>query len=161
MGAWGGGGEVYLARISATTATTLLRDSSFQISSGFSCPPARECTIRVGSGSALSGRGQQQAPTSHPYADTPSNIVTLASALSRIASVKIIGKNLERMMRTWSGLASAHKRVSERYTRVYRARNGGLHTRGPLSLSAIILPKRAATASRTGAAGELQNKSSR
>ncbi len=58
---------------------------------------------------------------------------TLASGLSRMASVKMSGRNLAKIMRT----------------------------RGPFSLSASILPKSAAVASRTCGDVELQKRSSR
>lgn len=64
---------------------------------------------------------------------SPSNMCTLASALSRIASIKIAGRNLDKTILTL----------------------------GPISLSDIILEKSSADLSRTVGFVPLQNKSNR
>ena len=71
---------VYLVFMSPITIWTLDRASSFQISSGFSCCPAGRMPV-----SAIE--------SCYRMMHKPSNIVTLASALSLMASMKIGGKN--------------------------------------------------------------------
>ena len=148
----------YSSAILDTSCITFSLASSFQISSGFSWvsgqrernkthvtphptpplpPPNSPSAVAPPPPSPLTDPVQWLPPPLPP--DRPSvghvlsNMCTLASALSLMASMKMTGRNLQRTIRTL----------------------------GPTSLSVIILAMREAVSSRTVGFCELQNRFSR
>lgn len=132
---WGevshGDGSTDLSARRLTVSHTFSRDSSFQISSGFSCVSAGQHDHMKLAVTDTSVHHLSTVP--HPPPHSLSNMCKLVSGLSFIASMKMTGRNLDSMIRTF----------------------------GPTSLSVIILPNREAVSSRTEGSVELQNRFSK